>query len=105
SRPSPVAPFFYACQRCDSQRRSAMSMSTTLKRFLDRHGIDYELVDHPYTTGSMQTTEAAHIPGDKMAKSVVLEDGDGYVVAVLPATRHLQLGALHRQLGRRLGLA
>lgn len=83
-----------------------MSISPTLKRFLAHRQAEYELVDHPYTTaGSMQTTQAAHIPGDKMAKSVVLEEDGDYLLAVLPATRHLHLGALHRQLDRRLGLA
>lgn len=91
--------------RADTRGGVAMGMSTTLKRFLDLQRASYELVEHPYTTGSMQTTEAAHIPGDKMAKSVLLEDEHGYLVAVLPATHHLQLGELHRQLGRRLGLA
>lgn len=83
-----------------------MPLSPTLERYLADQHVDYELVDHPYTSdGSMQTTQAAHIPGDKMAKSVVLEEDGDYIVAVLPATRHLQLGAVHRQFDRRLGLA
>lgn len=83
-----------------------MSISPTLERFLADQEAPYDLVDHPYTTsGSMQTTQAAHVPGDKMAKSVVLEEDGDYLLAVLPATRHLRLGELHRQLDRRLGLA
>ena len=34
------------------------------------------------------------------AKGVVIEDDQGYVLAVLPSTHHLQLGVLGRQLHR-----
>jgi prolyl-tRNA editing enzyme YbaK/EbsC (Cys-tRNA(Pro) deacylase) len=36
------------------------------------------------------------VPGARVAKSVVLEDGDKYLMAVVPATDHVDLGALHR---------
>jgi Ala-tRNA(Pro) deacylase len=35
----------------------------------------------------------------------MLEDSEGYVMAVLPATHKVDLGAVHRQLNRTLGLA
>ena len=46
-----------------------------------------------------------HVPGDRLAKSVVLEDDDGLVMAVLPSTFHIKLGRLSRQLDRKLRLA
>jgi Ala-tRNA(Pro) deacylase len=36
---------------------------------------------------------------------VVLEDNNGYVMAVIPATHHIELGQLGHQLHRHLGLA
>lgn len=53
----------------------------------------------------METAELAHVPGDRLAKSVVLEDDDGFMMAVLSSTRHIRLGQLSRELNRKLRLA
>lgn len=82
-----------------------MSMSTTLKRYLHDQGVDYEVIYHPQTLTSMATAEQAHVPGDQLAKSVILEDEQGYLMAVIPATHKLELGTLKWQFNRRLGLA
>ena len=59
----------------------------------------------PRTSNSTDTAEAAHVPGAKLAKSVVLEDGDKYPMAVVPATHSVDIGALYQRLGREIGLA
>lgn len=82
-----------------------MSMAETLTKHLHAQDIPYDLLHHPHTATSMEAAHAAHIPGDWVAKTVLLEDDDGYVMAVLPATHRIDLGELHRQLHRRLGLA
>jgi Ala-tRNA(Pro) deacylase len=82
-----------------------MTMARTIKTFLESRDVDYELVEHPRSTTSMQTAELAHIPGDRLAKSVLLEDEAGYLMAVIPSTHRVDLGKLHRQLNRRVGLA
>lgn len=82
-----------------------MSISATLQACLHDKGCQYELVRHPHTFNSMETAEAAHIPGDRLAKTVLLEDRLGYVAAVLPSTHHLRLGELWLQTGRHLVLA
>jgi Ala-tRNA(Pro) deacylase len=50
----------------------------------------------------MRTAEASHVPGDCLAKAVVVKQGGGYLLAVLPASRQLRLddleGLLHREL-------
>jgi Ala-tRNA(Pro) deacylase len=69
------------------------------------HGVAYEVVAHPHSHSSMETAELAHVPGHRLAKSVVLEDEDGFVMAVLPSTCHVRLGVLSRELNRRLRLA
>lgn len=81
-----------------------MSISPTLKEFLDENHIRYDLVHHPYTEGSMETAEAAHVPGDQLAKSVLLKDEQDYLLAVIPSTYRVQLSDLDNQLHRRLGL-
>jgi Ala-tRNA(Pro) deacylase len=40
-----------------------------------------------------------------LAKSVVLEDEQGYLMVVLPSSRRVDVGELQRQLKRNLGLA
>ena len=82
-----------------------MGIAITLKDFLDQEGVEYELLPHPHTSSSMQTAEAAHVPGDQLAKSVLLEDDGGYLMAVIPATHRVEIGAISHQLNRRLGLA
>lgn len=82
-----------------------MAIAITLREYLDTSGINYDIVPHTYTTSSMSTAEAAHIPGDQLVKSVLLEDEIGYVLAVIPATHYLDLEEISQQLQRRLTLA
>ena len=82
-----------------------MAMALRVRHFLDRHGIDYELVPHPPGRDSMHIAEAAHIRGDRLAKTVVLEDDLGCLVAVMPATHRLDIDWLHHCLNRNLELA
>ena len=82
-----------------------MAIARTIQEFLASHDIDYELIEHPRSVTSMRTAEAAHIPGEQLAKSVLLEDDTGYLIAVIPSTHRVDLGKLHLQLKRRIGLA
>jgi Ala-tRNA(Pro) deacylase len=82
-----------------------MAMSLTLQHYLNGLGVDYDVLPHPYTTTSMDTAQAGRIPGDRLAKSVILEDENGYLMVVIPATHHIALGRLSNQLNRHLGLA
>lgn len=82
-----------------------MTIARSVEEFLADHHVDYELVNHPRAVTAMRAAEAAHVPGDRLAKSVLLEDDAGYLIAVIPATHRVDLGKLHRQLKRRVGLA
>ena len=77
-----------------------MAIAKTLSDYLDSKGITYSVLKHPHTSSSQETAEAAHVPGDQLAKSVVLHDGKGYVMAVIPATHKARLGAIGQMLGR-----
>ena len=82
-----------------------MAIALTLKRFLKEHRVTYDVVIHARTLTSMETAAEAHVPGDHLIKCVVIEDSDGYLMVALPSTHRLELGQLHRQLHRDLGLA
>ena len=82
-----------------------MAMSRTLEDYLAQRGVDYTVRSHPRTADSSHTAQATHVPGDRLAKAVILEDDDGYVMAVIPSTHRVSLGQVHHGLERRLGLA
>lgn len=82
-----------------------MAIAHTLEGYLMRKGVQFDVIHHPRTHSSLETAEAAHIPGDALAKAVLLEDDDGYLMAVLPATHHIKLGRLSEQMQRKLRLA
>ncbi|HEX6993468.1 MAG TPA: YbaK/EbsC family protein [Gammaproteobacteria bacterium] len=82
-----------------------MGIAATLRNYLDRHSVDYSLLQHAETKSTARTAEEAHVPGDRVAKPVVIEDADRYIVVVIPATRRIDFTALHRTFGRQVGLA
>lgn len=82
-----------------------MTIAKRLKEHLDAEAVAYETVPHPQTATSSETAEAAHVPGDRLAKSVVLHDEKDLLVAVVPSTHRVDLSALHELLDRELGLA
>jgi Ala-tRNA(Pro) deacylase len=82
-----------------------MAIAISVRQYLDEADIEYDIHRHPRTMTSCETAKMAGVPGDQVAKSVILEDEAGYLMAVVPATHHVQLGQLSRQLGRHLGLA
>jgi Ala-tRNA(Pro) deacylase len=82
-----------------------MALSQTLQSFLVDHRANYELEHHALSLSSLCTARAADVDEGCLAKSVLLEDDDGPVLAVLPAARRLELGNLRAQLGRNLRFA
>ena len=53
----------------------------------------------------VRTAEAAHIPGDRLAKGVVLRRNGDYLLAVVPASHHLHLSDLRTELGDQVAMA
>jgi Ala-tRNA(Pro) deacylase len=82
-----------------------MATAGRVEDYMSRQGVRYDVLMHPHSHNSMETAEFAHVPGDRLAKSVILEDDDGYLMAVLPSTHHIRLGKLSRELNRNLRLA
>jgi Ala-tRNA(Pro) deacylase len=82
-----------------------MSLAARVKWFLDVNRVEYEIVMHRYTDTSLESAEAAEIPGEKLAKAVLLEDAGGYVLPILPATSRLDLEKVCRELHRDLHIA
>jgi Ala-tRNA(Pro) deacylase len=81
-----------------------MAIAQTLQRYLDQT-TTYEVVPHEPTLSSMRTAEACHISGERLAKGVVLRRGSDYLLAVLPASHHIEMESLRAQLGEDIALA
>ncbi len=82
-----------------------MTIAYRVSEYLTEQDADFDILDHPHSSTSMETAQLSHVPGDLIAKTVVLEDDRGYLLAVLPASCQVDLGELHRQTNRNLGLA
>jgi Ala-tRNA(Pro) deacylase len=82
-----------------------MTVALTIQTYLERQSVDYDLVEHRPTGSSMSTARVCHIPASSLAKGVVLRGRDGYLLAVLPASRRLRLEALKAVYGEELTLA
>ena len=81
-----------------------MTIAPSLRKYLDQN-VTYEVICHEPTTTSMRTAETSHISGECLAKAVVLRRDDGYMLAVLPASHHIRLPDLEKQLGEHVDLA
>ena len=81
-----------------------MTIAPTLQTYLDQN-VTYDLIPHEPAMTSMRTAEACHIPGDCLAKGIVLRRNGGYALAVLPASHHIHLPDLRLQFGDDISLA
>ena len=79
-----------------------MSIAYTVKTYLQAHDIPYTVVSHRHTTSSKETVDATHVPAEQLAKAVILGDRKGYLMAVLPSNRRIDVQALSATLGRDL---
>lgn len=82
-----------------------MAIALTLQQFLTENDVAYDILSHTHTNSSMNTAQSAHISGENLAKSVILEDDKGYLMAVIPATEHVQFRKVNHVLDRHVGMA
>jgi Ala-tRNA(Pro) deacylase len=82
-----------------------MGIAITLAEYLADRGIGYDLVPHPHTETASASASASRVTADSVAKAVVLKGGNGFVLAVLPASRHIQFEQLRQLLGRDVDMA
>ena len=78
-----------------------MPIAPRLRQYLDDQRADYEVIEHSPTKTAMQSAAICHIPASNIAKGVLLDTGDDYLLAVIPADHRLQLSDLKAELGQR----
>ncbi len=82
-----------------------MGIAITLEQYLAERGVEYDVVEHPHSVTASESAKTSHISLDRLAKAVVLKGKDGFMLAVLPASGHIQFGQLCKQLGADVDMA
>ncbi|MBN7818317.1 aminoacyl-tRNA deacylase [Bowmanella yangjiangensis] len=73
-----------------------MSLSQRVMSYLNDLDVHYEVITHHPSHSSLGSAIAAQVPSAKIAKAVMLEDGQGHrLMAVLPADSKLSISALN----------
>ena len=70
-----------------------------LKDYLDQHEVEYVTISHSPAYTAQRIAEVAHIPGRELAKTVIVKIDDRFAMAVLPASRRVDLRHLQEALG------
>lgn len=81
-----------------------MGVATTLREYLEGRELAYDILEHSHSSSAMRIAESARIPGDQLAKPVLLGDDLSYLLAVIPATHRLELDRLNHLISRELEL-
>jgi Ala-tRNA(Pro) deacylase len=76
-----------------------------VSQFLSDQCVAFETVLHPPAFTAQKRAKYLHVPGRQVAKCVLLVGPTGYVLAVLPATHHVDLEAVARAVGGPVRLA
>ncbi len=75
-----------------------MAIAKRLSEYLAGAGITHDVVTHPRSESTSRTAQVAHVTGERVAKTVVLHDDQGYLLAVVPSTHRVELDTLGRVL-------
>ncbi|GAA3531166.1 YbaK/EbsC family protein [Zobellella aerophila] len=82
-----------------------MAVAKTVKEYLASRGVSYQLLSHGPSESSRETAMAAQIPDDHLVKAVLLKDGAGYLMAVIPGNHWVRVNRIREGLNRELELA
>lgn len=82
-----------------------MAIARTVKEYLDQLAVPYDVILHSRSQTNCESARYSKVAAECVAKPVVLEDDDGYVMAVIPASDRVRLPVLSRLLQRPLHFA
>jgi Ala-tRNA(Pro) deacylase len=72
---------------------------TKLRAFLDSHNIRYLIFSHSLAYTAQGIAALTHISGKELAKTVIVRIDGELAMAVVPASRHVDLSLLKRAVG------
>lgn len=82
-----------------------MTIANKLESYLLQQETSYQLTAHEHSSFSMDTAEKAHVPGDALAKGILVKEEKGYLLVVLPSDYHIELETLRTLLRQEVELA
>lgn len=71
-----------------------MAIALSLQRYLDGRGCSYDVVFHERTLHATDTADVSDVPKDNLAKGVLMKREDDYLLAVVPASCHVDVDAV-----------
>lgn len=78
-----------------------MPILTKLREYLDKAGVQYEVLSHRQAFTAQEVAEAQHVKGRDLAKVVMLRSGGEFFMTVLPAPYRVDLDLAQGVVGRR----
>jgi hypothetical protein len=85
--------------RTELVRKKPVGIAITLAQYLLDRDVAYELVPHLHTETALAGAAASGLPADSVVKAVVLKGADSFLLALLPASRHIEFDELRQVLG------
>jgi Ala-tRNA(Pro) deacylase len=73
--------------------------------YLAAQQVAFETIHHPPAFSAQKRAKYLHVPGKRVAKSVLLRSPHGFLLAVLPASRHIDTDRLAEALDGPVRLA
>jgi len=70
-----------------------------LQDYLDQHEIQYVTISHSPAYTAQRIAELTQIPGKELAKTVIVKIDDKFAMAVLPASRRVNLRHMQEAIG------
>ena len=62
-----------------------------VQNFLTDENVDFEAIHHAPAYSAQKRAKHLHVPGAQVAKCVLLATPEGYLLALLPATHHVDV--------------
>lgn len=75
-----------------------MSLSS-LTEYLDKNSVRYRVITHSPAFTAQGIAALAHVPGQELAKTVIIKADEEFAMAVLPASFRVDLKAFKQQAG------
>jgi Ala-tRNA(Pro) deacylase len=76
-----------------------MAIPEKIKNYLLENAASYSHKTHPVAYTSQEIAAVDHIPGEELAKTVVLRADENLILAVLPADRIIDMQTLKKEAG------
>jgi Ala-tRNA(Pro) deacylase len=83
----------------DPSREPTTTGVAEVTEYLDGQRVPYEVLEHDPSMTAAAEADATHRPQQRVAKTVVLQETTGYVLAIVPASERLDLHKLRELLG------